>query len=93
MKAQIAEARALAGPIREKLLGLTLEQLQAGLANPTLLAAVRALHKANWGIWRAQRDARIIIWLLEGKPSLDASSPNPSPTPVSTSEVSAVPAA
>jgi hypothetical protein len=93
MKAQIAEARALAGPIREKLLGLTLEQLRAGLANPTLLAAVRALHKANWGIWRAQRDARIIIWLLEGKPSLDASSPNPSPTPVSTSEVSAVPAA
>jgi hypothetical protein len=93
MKAQIADARALAGPIREKLLGLTLEQLQAGLANPTLLAAVRALHKANWDIWRAQRDARIIVWLLEGKPSLDARSPSPSLTPVPTSEVSAVPAA
>jgi hypothetical protein len=93
MKARIADARALAGPIREKLLGLTLEQLQAGLANPTLLAAVRALHLANWDIWRAERDARIIIWLLEGKRSVDARSPNPSSTPVPTSEVSAVPAA
>jgi hypothetical protein len=93
MKARIADARALAGPIREKLLGLTLVQLQSGQANPTLAAALRALHKANLDIWRAKLDARIIVWLLEGKPSVDARSPNPRPTPVPTSEVSAVPAA
>jgi hypothetical protein len=89
MKARIADARALAGPLRERLLALTLEQLRSGEANPTLTAALGALRKATLDVWRARQDGRVVIWILAGKPGFEGRTPKPSATPAATPEITA----
>ncbi len=89
MRAHIADARALAGPLRERLLGLTLDELRSGKAYPKLAAALAALRKATRDVLQAAQDARMVIRILAGQPGFEGRTPKPSPTPVATPEVTA----
>jgi len=91
LKAQAASATASATPLRAQLMGLTLDQLKAGKADPTLAAAFMALHKASWSLWRASQDARIVTWILAGKPGFQGKHPKPSATPSATPTATPVP--
>jgi hypothetical protein len=92
MKARVAAARALAAPLKDQLMALTMEQIAAGRADPVLGAAARSLFKANLAIWMASLEGRIVTWILAGKPGFQGKLPKPSvapsvtpvPTPVPT---------
>ena len=84
MKAAVAQARTLAGPLKDQLLALTPDQVKAGLADPTLAAATRALRKANSQLRRAELEARVVTWILAGKPGFQGHHPKPSASPVPT---------
>jgi hypothetical protein len=84
MKARVAAAEALAGPLPASLLALTPAQLQAGKGDPTLANARKSLWPACFDIWKAHLDARMVEWILAGKPGSEGKhdkSPAPSITP------------
>ncbi|MGD0018524.1 MAG: hypothetical protein ABSD62_04660 [Candidatus Limnocylindrales bacterium] len=86
MKAKVAAAEALAGPVPAILLALTPAQLQAGKGDPTMAKASRDMWLASFDLWKARNDARMVEWILAGKPGFEGhhyKSPAPSVTPAS----------
>lgn len=86
MKARLATAEGLVAPLPATLLAMTPTQLQAGKADPTLAASAKALREASFDFWFAGHDARVIQWILAGKPGFEGKhdkdkSPAPSVTP------------
>lgn len=84
MKAKVAAAEALAGPLPAIMLALTPAQLQAGKGDPTIAKASKDMWQASFDLWKARHDARIVEWILAGKPGFEGhhdKSPVPSVTP------------
>jgi hypothetical protein len=87
MKARVAEARTLAGPLKAQLIALSIDQVKAGKADPTLAAAFKAMTRASLDVWHAKLDARTVAWIVAGKPGFGHKvkpSPSPSATPAPT---------
>jgi hypothetical protein len=89
MKADIAAARALAAPLTAKLLALTPADLKAGKSSPALAGVLSDWVHAKVDNIKARMDARIIDWILDGKPGFQGhhdqdKSPVPSLTPAPT---------
>jgi hypothetical protein len=66
MKARIADAKKLATPLPGTLLGLTAAQLQAGKADPTIAAAIKANWQATFDVFKATQDGRMVNFFLTG---------------------------
>jgi hypothetical protein len=87
LKANVAAARTLAAPLPASMLALTEAQLKAGRSDPTIAAAFKAEWRASFDIWKARHDAKVVAWILAGKPGFQGhheKSPVPSKSPTAT---------
>jgi hypothetical protein len=66
MKARLADAEKLATPLPGTLLGLTMAQLQAGKADPTIAAAIKDNWQATFDVFKATQDGRMVAFFLTG---------------------------